>query len=654
MELRDLRSVVAVTETRNLSRAAERLHVAQPGLSRQMRELERELGVALLERHPKGVALTLAGEALSRGAAELLASLRQAIDRAQAVGEGRRGRVVLAAPLAAIASGVPASLAEELRRDHPEIELAVQDFEPPQGAGQVRDGRADLAISFADALDPSLVAQPLWGEMVDHACVPAGHALGSRRSLTVPQLGELALIIPQRVLSPLLTKALLGALHDAGLRSPLTVLDGDLGDAHLAVASTGGWLVMTRSRSPAPPAGTVAVPLDGFSFPLTLIVVWHRAERRPAVRTVLEKLFEVVRRRPGQCVPAEPRLPEGRVPGGRRRRSIGFLPPGLELRHLRALLAVAGARTIGRAAEHLGVTQPALSRQLRELEDMLALPLLERSARGVALTPAGTSLAGDSPALLQSLDRIVRDTSRARRGMEGRCVIGAVATAAASELLGRVLVTCASRHPHLHVVIEEMATPHQARALGRGDIDLGLAHAYPVLPAPEGLAHEHVVEDRLQAALLSPDHPLAGRKRLRATDLADVPFLFMARSFHPGFHDRAIDALEALGLTPLVDATYDGLQAVWALAAQGKGWALGFRSHLKRPPAGTVAIPVVGLDLPWGLDLLRRKAEPSPAVRSVIRVMREVARGSAAPRRRPGAPGAARRTVRRAAGSKVP
>lgn len=634
VELADLRGFVAVAQERNLSRAAARIHLAQPALSRRIGALERELGGPLLERHPKGVTPTLAGEAFARGADELLADILQALERAEAVGGGRRGRVVLGAPLAAIAGGIPTAAAEELRRDHPEIELVVRDYEPPETVERLRDGGADVAITYRDVLSSDLVAESLWREVIDRVCLPAAHPLGARRLLTVPQLGELPLVIPQRVLSPQLTRRALDALHAKGLRSPILVLDGDLRDAHLAVAAGRGWLVMTRSRGPAPPAGTVAVPLADFGFDLEAVVVWRRGERRPVVRTVLAKLVELARRHPQQCVAAEPHLPPGQVARGKRRQSAGAFPPGLEMRHLRALLEVAAARTIGRAAESLGVTQPALSRQLKELEDMLALPLLERSARGVTLTAAGTSLAGDCPALLQTLDRLVQQTSRARRGMQGRCLIGAVATAAASGLLGRVLVACAARLPHVHVLIEEMGTPEQPAALLRGDADLGLAHAYPVLPGEQKLAHERVLEDRLQAALLSPEHPLARRRRLAPADLADVPFLFMSRTFHPQFYDRMMTTLRSIGLTPRVDATYDGLQAVWSLAALGEGWAVGFRSHIRRPPAGTVAIPVTGLDLPWGLDLLRRRTEPSSAVRSVAKVIREVARPATSGRRK--------------------
>src|SRR5438067_12217745 len=97
VHLRYLRYFVAVGETRNLSRAAAQLHVAQPALSRQIRDLERELGVELLERHPKGVTPTPAGEALIHGAPRILANTAIALERAEATAAGRRGRVVLGA-----------------------------------------------------------------------------------------------------------------------------------------------------------------------------------------------------------------------------------------------------------------------------------------------------------------------------------------------------------------------------------------------------------------------------------------------------------------------------------------------------------------------------------------------------------------------------
>src|SRR2546423_13420569 len=91
VHLRYLRYFVVVGETRNLSRAAAELHVAQPALSRQIRDLERQLGVDLLERHPKGVTPTPAGEALIHGAPRILANTTIALERAEATPAGRRG-----------------------------------------------------------------------------------------------------------------------------------------------------------------------------------------------------------------------------------------------------------------------------------------------------------------------------------------------------------------------------------------------------------------------------------------------------------------------------------------------------------------------------------------------------------------------------------
>src|SRR6266545_1014965 len=115
MELRHLRYFLAVVESRNLSRAAGVARVAQPALSRQIRGLEQELGVTLLDRHPRGVAPTLAGEALARGSAGLLADMGAALDRATAVAAGGRGRVVLGAVRAAIARGFTAAVLDALR-----------------------------------------------------------------------------------------------------------------------------------------------------------------------------------------------------------------------------------------------------------------------------------------------------------------------------------------------------------------------------------------------------------------------------------------------------------------------------------------------------------------------------------------------------------
>src|SRR5207248_2659319 len=475
VHLRYLRYFVAVGETRNLSRAAAQLHVAQPALSRQIRDLERELGVELLERHPKGVTPTPAGEALIHGAPRILANTAIALERAEATAAGRQGRVVIGALRAFFALGLPSAVQEELRRDHPEIALVLQDLDQPELFEQLHAGDIDLGLGAAPAPHgAAIIVAPLWEETADHALVPTAHALARHGGVTVSGLGDLPLVLPKHGYSETVFERVLGAL------------------------------------------------------------------------------LAVVRRRPGARVVIQSQLLPPAGAGSTRRSSRGRVPLMVEIRHLRALLAVAGAKSIGRAAEQLGVAQPSVSRQLNELEHAVGVPLLERSARGVILTPAGASLAEDCPELLLSLEQLFEEATRARRGMEARCVVGAVATTVTSAILTGMLTECAARYPEVRVMIEEMASPLQPPALARGKIDLGLAHSYVGVGGEQAFARHRIAEDRVDGALLGSGHPLAQRRKLEAADLADVPFLFPERAFHPGLYDLVLRALDSIGLTPRI------------------------------------------------------------------------------------------------------
>jgi len=198
-------------------------------------------------------------------------------------------------------------------------------------------------------------------------------------------------------------------------------------------------------------------------------------------------------------------------------------------------------------------------------------------------------------------------------------MIGTVATAAASDLIALVTARCTELYPNLQVIVNEVPSAEQRLALLSATIDLGLAHALPTAPGAldERIATEPLLEDRLECALLPQDHPLARSRIIEARQLADVPFLFMDRAYHPAFYDRVFGALAELGLRPRTESTYDALHTAWALVAQGKGWTLGFESHRRRAPAGTSAVQIAGFSFPFGIDLLSRRGESAPTVVAV-------------------------------------
>src|SRR5207253_5251281 len=152
---------------------------------------------------------------------------------------------------------------------------------------------------------------------------------------TVSGLGDLPLVLPKHGYSDGVFERVLGALRAGGLRSPLTIVDGTIQDAHMAVAAGRGWALVTRARALAPPGGTSTVPIEGFEFKVLTSAMWRRSERRPVVRTALDKLLEVVRRRPGARVVIQSQLlpPAG---AGSTRSSGGRVPLMVEIRHLRA------------------------------------------------------------------------------------------------------------------------------------------------------------------------------------------------------------------------------------------------------------------------------------------------------------------------------
>ncbi|MFF0271151.1 LysR family transcriptional regulator [Kribbella sp. NPDC004536] len=177
-EIRELRYFRAVAEELNITRAAERLGIAQPPLSRAMRQLEHRLGVDLFDRSGTRLALTTAGETLFKESGPVLDALDSAVRRTQRAGQSSRGLVVTAKP--GVATELLHQLVGELREVLPGIEVVVSGF--GEQADMVRDGRADVALVSRPFDDPGLEMEELYTEP-RVAALPVGHELAAREVL---------------------------------------------------------------------------------------------------------------------------------------------------------------------------------------------------------------------------------------------------------------------------------------------------------------------------------------------------------------------------------------------------------------------------------------------------------------------------------------
>ncbi|MFE6287963.1 LysR family transcriptional regulator [Streptomyces sp. NPDC057877] len=190
MDLQQLRYVVALAETRNFTRAAERCSVVQSSLSHRIAGLERELGVKLFARSSRRVELTSAGAAFLVGARECLAAAeRAAVDAAAATGVVR-GRLAVGVIVTAAAVDVP-ELLRRYRAQHPEVRVVLRTGRSDDLVRDIRRGELDIAfLGLPEGAPPSGVESLVLDQDEHVLVVPVGHALAGARRVGLPEIAD--------------------------------------------------------------------------------------------------------------------------------------------------------------------------------------------------------------------------------------------------------------------------------------------------------------------------------------------------------------------------------------------------------------------------------------------------------------------------------
>ena len=173
MELRHLRYFLAVAEELHFHRAAARLHISQPPLSQQIRALERELGVTLLERNRRRVTLTTAGEGFRDDARAILAAVDRAADKARSVARGSLGTLSIGFVGSAMFSPVLPEMLREFRAGHPDVELLLRELPTVAQIHAIVAGELDLGVIRGPMPDAELDGELAGGRgLLGHACSP--------------------------------------------------------------------------------------------------------------------------------------------------------------------------------------------------------------------------------------------------------------------------------------------------------------------------------------------------------------------------------------------------------------------------------------------------------------------------------------------------
>jgi DNA-binding transcriptional LysR family regulator len=275
----------------------------------------------------------------------------------------------------------------------------------------------------------------------------------------------------------------------------------------------------------------------------------------------------------------------------------------MELRGLRYFLAAAEEENFHRAAARLRIAQPALSRQISQLEQELGAALFERSRRRVRLSPAGKQYLADVRRILREVEEANRRARRVALGQIGVLRIGFHETAGRHPVVPRSLREFRAANPEVEVNFVQMTSPAQLEAIQDGTLDGGFAYVPPQLP-PE-LDCIDIGRDELCLAMASA-HPLAARASLRLKDLVNEPFVWIGRDVNPQHHDRVIAACLAGGLSPRIVHETGGEATLLSLVAVGMAVSFVAASPQMSPPPDIVLKRISDLRLTLRLALFWR------------------------------------------------
>jgi DNA-binding transcriptional LysR family regulator len=284
----------------------------------------------------------------------------------------------------------------------------------------------------------------------------------------------------------------------------------------------------------------------------------------------------------------------------------------VELSDFEAIVALAETLHFGRAADRLHISQPALSKRIRRIEDRIGGPLLTRRYRDVRLTEAGRVLAERGRQLLRDSSATVTLSQRAARGEAGLLRIG-FGIASILGLLPDVLLRFRRAHPAIHLQLRDMSTPDQVTALVAGEIDVGFVRL-PV--SDDRLVVRSVLDERL-VTVLGPRSRWDPRAGLRS--VAAEPFIIIARARSASFYDHVLSVCAASGFAPRIVQEANELFTVLSLVGAGLGVSLVPRSAALMRLPGVRFRELSLREAAWNIGLAwHRDADRVPLVQRFV------------------------------------
>ncbi|GLG01694.1 LysR family transcriptional regulator [Alicyclobacillus hesperidum subsp. aegles] len=275
----------------------------------------------------------------------------------------------------------------------------------------------------------------------------------------------------------------------------------------------------------------------------------------------------------------------------------------IEFRHLRYFVAVAEELNFSRAAERLHISQSPLSRQIRELEDMLGFPLFARDRHHVELTAAGQVYLEKAREILTAMEQARREAEQFHVGRKGSLSIGFVGSL--TYRVAAILQTFRLHFPDVHIELRQMKSTEQMQALYDGKIDVGLVRGAVANP---NLICKGIAEEPLVAALPG-SHPLAHKTAVSLGDLAPHPFILTPYRSGSGYYEIVTLCCKEAGFVPRVAVEAPEILTIVAFVAANMGVALIPVSFTHLRADGVTYLPLESA-CTWNISLIANAHGP--------------------------------------------
>jgi DNA-binding transcriptional LysR family regulator len=282
----------------------------------------------------------------------------------------------------------------------------------------------------------------------------------------------------------------------------------------------------------------------------------------------------------------------------------------MELRHLRYFVAVGEEQHYGRAAKSLRVAQPALSRQIQDLEQEIGFRLFDRLPRGVKISDAGKLFLDDARRILQEINDATARAKRIASGLAGTLRIGFLESISWHGIIPDSIKDFRERRPDVELQLKALTSLEQIAAIQSGSLDAGFA--VPLANPDHGLAHFQVGVTKTVLAV-PKGHALTKLKKIRLRDLVDVPFIWFPKWAIPNAYDRLMAACIRGGLTAPRIVQETAIENMRLSLVQCRvGVAFVTSDSRWRCPPGVVILPVTDLNVAFLFALMWRKDNNSP------------------------------------------